>query len=45
MPTRSLGSLPPSGDDLMREVSGKPLDPAIFLDYLKSKYSALYQLD
>jgi len=39
-----LGSLHPSGDDLMTAVTGGPLDPAVFLGYLKDKYSKLYSL-
>lgn len=40
----SVGSLHPSGDDLMRAVTGAPLDPSVFLRHLKTKYAALYQL-
>ncbi|KAL4418640.1 hypothetical protein ABPG77_005377, partial [Micractinium sp. CCAP 211/92] len=39
-----VGSLHTSGDELMKAVTGAPLDPQIFLDYLKEKYTALYQL-
>jgi carboxypeptidase Taq len=39
-----VGSLPTSGDELMVAVTGAPLQPQVFLDYLKDKYSALYQL-
>jgi carboxypeptidase Taq len=39
-----LGSLPQSGDDLMMMVTGKPLDPQIFLNYLTDKYTQLYKL-
>jgi carboxypeptidase Taq len=40
-----LGSLPASGDELMVMVTGKPLDPQIFLDYLTDKYTQLYKLE
>ncbi|KAL4523019.1 hypothetical protein Ndes2526B_g07832 [Nannochloris sp. 'desiccata'] len=39
-----LGSLHPTADDLLEVVTGKPLDPQLFLDYLKTKYTKLYQL-
>jgi len=39
-----LGSLYPTADDLMVAVTGKPLDPQVFLQYLKDKYSQLYKL-
>ena len=39
-----VGSLPASGDALMIQATGAPLDPAVFLAYLKDKYTALYQL-
>ena len=39
-----VGSLYPSGDELMEQVTGAALDPAIFLNYLKVKYSKLYSL-
>jgi len=39
-----LGSLYPTADDLMVAVTGKPLDPQIFLNYLKAKYTELYKL-
>ena len=38
------GSLHPSGDDLMRAATGSPLDPSVFLQYLRDKYMALYRL-
>ncbi len=34
-----------SADELVQLVTGDPLDPKIFLNYLKEKYSAIYQLD
>lgn len=40
----SKGSLYPSGDELMMAVTGKSLDPSVFLQYLTNKYSKLYQL-
>jgi carboxypeptidase Taq len=40
----SLGSLYPTADDLLTKVTGKPLDPQIFLNYLKEKYTAIYKL-
>lgn len=39
-----VGSLYNSGDELMRAATGSELDPAIFLAYLKSKYTELYKL-
>lgn len=40
----SVGSLYPSGDELMKEVTGAPLDPSVFLKYIKTKYTSLYNL-
>jgi anaerobic glycerol-3-phosphate dehydrogenase len=40
----SRGSLDASGDDLMRAVTGAPLQPAVFLRHLRTKYSSLYKL-
>ncbi len=31
-----------SGDELMKAVTGKELDPSIFLDHLNTKYRKLY---
>ena len=39
-----LGSVPPTGDDLMVAVTGEPLNVSIYLDYLRNKYRALYKL-
>jgi carboxypeptidase Taq len=39
-----VGSFYPSGDLLMEQVTGAPLDPSIFLAYLKDKYTPLYKL-
>jgi carboxypeptidase Taq len=39
-----VGSLHASGDELMVAVTGKPLDPQVYLSYLRKKYTALYQL-
>ncbi|KAG2426831.1 hypothetical protein HXX76_012882 [Chlamydomonas incerta] len=39
-----LGSLHASGDELMTAATGGPLDPAVFLTYLNTKYSELYKL-
>ena len=39
-----LGSVPPSGDDLMKAVTGEPLNVSIFMKYLTDKYRALYSL-
>ena len=36
------GSLYPSDDELCAQVTGKKLDPQVFLKYLDEKYSALY---
>jgi Zn-dependent M32 family carboxypeptidase len=38
------GSLHPSGDALMQAVTGSPLRPSVFLDYLRNKYLPLYKL-
>lgn len=38
------GSLYTSGDELMKAATGSALDPSVFLDYIKTKYSQLYQL-
>jgi Zn-dependent M32 family carboxypeptidase len=40
----SQGSLYDSLDELLVGVTGEPLNPAYFLDYLKGKYAALYGL-
>ena len=39
-----VGSLHPNGDELMKAVTGSPLDPSVFLKYLRTKYTALYKL-
>lgn len=39
-----IGSLYPSGDELMMSATGSPLDPSVFLNYLRKKYRALYKL-
>lgn len=39
-----LGSLYETADDLLVKVTGKPLDPSIFVSYLKSKYWTIYNL-
>ena len=39
-----LGSLYASGDELMVAVTGKPLDPQVYLSYLRSKYTEIYKL-
>lgn len=39
-----VGSLHPSGDELMKTISGSPLDPQVFLAYLRTKYTQLYKL-
>uniref|UniRef100_A0A6S9ISS3 Peptidase M32 carboxypeptidase Taq metallopeptidase n=1 Tax=Heterosigma akashiwo TaxID=2829 RepID=A0A6S9ISS3_HETAK len=38
------GSLVASPDELLKEITGAALDPTIFLDYLRTKYTALYGL-
>mmetsp|Transcript_64448 Transcript_64448/g.158610 ORF Transcript_64448/g.158610 Transcript_64448/m.158610 type:complete len:567 (+) Transcript_64448:56-1756(+) len=38
------GSRHESADDLLEEVTGKRLDPTVFVSYLKNKYSAIYGL-
>ena len=40
----AVGSLYPSADELCEAVTGKPLDPKVFVAYLTSKYEALYDL-
>lgn len=42
--TAQIGRLHPTMDDLLVEVTGEPLNPQIFLDYLTKKYTELYQL-
>ena len=39
-----VGSLHPNGDELMKAVTGSQLNPAVFLKYLRTKYTALYKL-
>lgn len=39
-----VGTLYPSADELLEKVTGKPLDPAVFLEHLNTKYSELYDL-
>jgi Zn-dependent M32 family carboxypeptidase len=39
-----VGSLYASGDELMVAVTGKPLDPQVYLRYLRSKYADIYKL-
>ena len=39
-----LGSLYETADDLLVKVTGKPLDPSIFVSYLKTKYSTIYSI-
>jgi carboxypeptidase Taq len=38
------GSVPSDGDELMKAVTGEPLNVSIFLKYLRDKYHALYKL-
>lgn len=38
------GSFHRNGDELMIAVTGKPLDPAVFLNYLRTKYTFIYKL-
>lgn len=38
------GSLFRNGDELMVAVTGAPLNPEVFLDYLRKKYTDLYKL-
>jgi len=40
----SVGSLHPTADDLLLAVTGKPLEPQIFLRYIREKYSEVYKL-
>lgn len=39
-----VGSLHPTADELLVAVTGKPLDPAVFMRYLSAKYKKLYKL-
>lgn len=39
-----VGSLHASPDELLIAVTGKPLDPQIYLRYIESKYKPLYKL-
>ena len=39
-----VGSLHANGDELMVAVTGAPLDPSVFLKYLRTKYTELYKL-
>ena len=38
------GSLFDKPDDLLIDITGKPLDPTIFINYLNKKYSDIYSL-
>jgi len=38
------GSLIPSGDLLTKDVTGEPLNPTVYLNYLTEKYAKLYKL-
>ncbi|KAF9584797.1 hypothetical protein BGW38_005133 [Lunasporangiospora selenospora] len=38
------GSLLESGDDLIRDLTGKPLDSSIYVKYLTDKYTKIYDL-
>jgi len=38
----ACGSYHPNGDELMKAVTGKPLDPQCFLKYLTGKYTEIY---
>lgn len=40
----SLGSLHPSLDELLVAVTGEPLNPKYFMDYLTAKYTKIYGL-
>jgi len=40
----SKGSLFPNLDELLVKSTGKPLDPQVFISYLRDKYSKLYKL-
>ena len=39
-----VGSLHASGDELMIAVTGKALDPQVYLSYLRKKYTEIYKL-
>ncbi|RUS30638.1 hypothetical protein BC938DRAFT_479130 [Jimgerdemannia flammicorona] len=38
------GSLYPSADELIEKVTGEPLDAHVYVEYLKNKFSSLYDL-
>jgi Zn-dependent M32 family carboxypeptidase len=38
------GSLYDSPDKLLTVITGKPLDPSIYIQYIQGKYNALYSL-
>jgi len=38
------GSVQPSADHLLKAVTGSPLQPQVFVSYLKAKYEDIYQL-
>ena len=42
--TPGWGSLYASPDELLQAVTGKPLDPNVYIRYLQNKYEALYKL-
>jgi len=37
------GSFPQNFDELLTEVTGKPLDPTLYTKFLRAKYSAIYK--
>ena len=39
-----IGSLYDSPDKLLTVVTGKPLDPAVYIQYIQGKYRTLYAL-
>ena len=41
----SRGSLYASADDLCEAVTGRKLDPSIYLKYLREKYHKLYAIE
>ena len=40
----SVGSVHASPDELLTSICGEPVSPRPFLDYLRAKYSELYEL-
>ena len=41
----AVGSLHETPDELLVAVTGEPLNPRYFVEHLREKYAALYELD